>query len=139
MSDKKEPRVRVIPDRNKRPPEGLKRLPSLSARITDVVDAEREPRDGALLKGLGSRSKITRAKRTQLPASLIPAPRLSLQDQFLARINTPLNAQSGLPTLAQRVAAEGVAAQLGKKAGKQSKRTTKRPRSAVPAVKGKPR
>jgi hypothetical protein len=115
MTEQKPPgRVRVIPDRNRPRPEGFKKLPSLSARITDVVDADREQRPGGLIQGLGTRSKVTRAKRTKKPASMLPAAPLNLQEQFLQRINTPLTS-GGMPTLAQRVAVEGVAAQLQRK------------------------
>lgn len=120
MTDQpKKGRVRIAP--RGAPPEGYKRLPSLSQRIASLASPGDQQekrtmpaeRPGDLKKGLGAPSKITRAVRTTPDDGETPESR-ALKQQFLNRINSNLNAKSGLPTLAQRIAREGVEAQLGR-------------------------
>lgn len=128
-------RVKVIPKGLKPKPDGLKRLPTLAQRIAGLVANDKgqvaapvqQPaaqKPGGLIQGLGRRSPIKRAKRAKPVLQQGPGAALTLAEQYLNRINTPLRAQSGLPTLAERIRAEGVAAQ--------------RSRKKRPAAKGKP-
>lgn len=119
MSD--EPKPRKVP--RGKPPEGYKRMPSISQRIAGLAEDGEAPagpnKPGALIKGLGTPSPRTPATK---PAPIEQAPEVAAFDAmaqmkaaFLNNINTPLRAKSGLPTLAERIAVEGAAAQRGGK------------------------
>lgn len=72
-----------------------------------------DPAPGDQVTGLGKPSKITRAKKPKdeaLPAPVYGDPLERMKAQILAQNNTSLRAKTGLPTLAERVAAEGIKA-----------------------------
>ncbi|KIZ39050.1 hypothetical protein OO17_21570 [Rhodopseudomonas palustris] len=78
--------------------------------------SDTDPAIDEMQTGMGKRSAIVRAKK-QSDANSMPAlntrsesPTEAMKRQFLAQNSTDLRAKNGAPTLAQRVAAEGVRA-----------------------------
>jgi hypothetical protein len=96
----------------------LEAPPGLNEHVLD----DRAAGAGDQVENMGRPNKVVRPK----PAPAPPADPIELaMDAYLRNLNTDLHSKDRLPTLAERIAAEGAEAQLGAKPSKTLRRPKK--------------